>query len=129
MARIKFPHKMYVVEPCILVMYHSMRPHPAITATLLDFMCRVSTDLYQNGMGIKLSLMVSENPIDAKFDIKISSINLNIFASPDYDEFLPTIDPTSENGHVHIFANHPRKTCLSVSMSTNNDCILNLELI
>ena len=29
------------VEPCILVMYHSMRPHPAITATLLDFMCRV----------------------------------------------------------------------------------------
>ena len=22
-------------------MHHSMRPHPAITATLLDFMCRV----------------------------------------------------------------------------------------
>ena len=32
----------YLLEPCILVMYHSMRPHPAITATLLDFMCRVS---------------------------------------------------------------------------------------
>lgn len=29
------------IEPAILVMYHSMRPHPAITATLLDFMCRI----------------------------------------------------------------------------------------
>jgi len=30
------------IEPAILVMHHSMKPHPAITATLLDFMCRVS---------------------------------------------------------------------------------------
>ncbi|KAK7115612.1 hypothetical protein V1264_001450 [Littorina saxatilis] len=29
------------IEPGILVMYHSMKPHPAITATLLDFMCRI----------------------------------------------------------------------------------------
>lgn len=29
-------------EPAILVMHHSMKPHPAITATLLDFMCRVT---------------------------------------------------------------------------------------
>ncbi|KAJ3608564.1 hypothetical protein NHX12_023095 [Muraenolepis orangiensis] len=28
------------IEPAILVMHHSMKPHPAITATLLDFMCR-----------------------------------------------------------------------------------------
>lgn len=32
----------YVVEPAILVMHHSMRSHPAVTATLLDFLCRVS---------------------------------------------------------------------------------------
>lgn len=31
-----------ISEPAILVMHHSMKPHPAITATLLDFMCRVS---------------------------------------------------------------------------------------
>lgn len=36
----------YIVEPCILVMYHSMRPHPAITATLLDFMCRIMSNFY-----------------------------------------------------------------------------------
>uniref|UniRef100_A0A8B9F1J5 Integrator complex subunit 3 n=1 Tax=Amazona collaria TaxID=241587 RepID=A0A8B9F1J5_9PSIT len=29
------------IEPAILVMHHSMKPHPAITATLLDFMCRL----------------------------------------------------------------------------------------
>lgn len=30
------------IEPAILVMSNSMRSHPAVTATLLDFMCRVS---------------------------------------------------------------------------------------
>ncbi|XP_013787418.1 integrator complex subunit 3-like [Limulus polyphemus] len=34
------------IEPAILVMYHSMRPHPAITATLLDFLCRIMTNFY-----------------------------------------------------------------------------------
>uniref|UniRef100_A0ACB8G826 Integrator complex subunit 3 n=1 Tax=Sphaerodactylus townsendi TaxID=933632 RepID=A0ACB8G826_9SAUR len=29
------------IEPAILVMHHSMKQHPAITATLLDFMCRI----------------------------------------------------------------------------------------
>ncbi|XP_069137872.1 integrator complex subunit 3-like [Argopecten irradians] len=29
------------IEPAILVMFHSIRPHPAITATLLDFLCRI----------------------------------------------------------------------------------------
>ncbi|XP_052100494.1 integrator complex subunit 3-like isoform X1 [Mytilus californianus] len=32
------------IEPAILVMYHSIRPHPAITATLLDFLCRILTN-------------------------------------------------------------------------------------
>lgn len=30
------------IEPAILVMYHSMRSHPVISVTLLDFLCRVS---------------------------------------------------------------------------------------
>ncbi|CAL4137794.1 unnamed protein product, partial [Meganyctiphanes norvegica] len=29
------------IEPGILVMYHSMRPHPLLTTSLLDFICRV----------------------------------------------------------------------------------------
>ena len=34
------------IEPAILVMHHSMRPHPAITATLLDFLCRFITNFF-----------------------------------------------------------------------------------
>ena len=30
------------IEPGILLMHHSMRAHPQITASLLDFLCRVS---------------------------------------------------------------------------------------
>uniref|UniRef100_H3A5Q1 Integrator complex subunit 3 n=1 Tax=Latimeria chalumnae TaxID=7897 RepID=H3A5Q1_LATCH len=34
------------IEPAVLVMHHSMKPHPAITATLLDFMCRIIPNFY-----------------------------------------------------------------------------------
>ena len=34
------------IEPAILVMHHSMRPHPAITATLLDFLCRIIPNFF-----------------------------------------------------------------------------------
>ena len=34
------------IEPAILVMHHSMKPHPAITATLLDFLCRIVKDFH-----------------------------------------------------------------------------------
>jgi len=37
------------IEPAILVMHHSMRPHPAITATLLDFLCRIIQNFYPAG--------------------------------------------------------------------------------
>ncbi|XP_052795999.1 integrator complex subunit 3-like [Mya arenaria] len=29
------------IEPAVLVMFYSIKPHPAITATLLDFLCRI----------------------------------------------------------------------------------------
>lgn len=31
------------IEPAILVMYYSMRSHPNVTASLLDFLCRIPT--------------------------------------------------------------------------------------
>lgn len=34
------------IEPAILVMFNSIRSHPAITATLIDFLCRVSKMLF-----------------------------------------------------------------------------------
>jgi len=38
------------IEPAILVMHHSIRPHPAITATLLDFLCRIINNFYPAGI-------------------------------------------------------------------------------
>uniref|UniRef100_A0A8D2J5E3 Integrator complex subunit 3 n=1 Tax=Varanus komodoensis TaxID=61221 RepID=A0A8D2J5E3_VARKO len=40
------PASFRFAEPAILVMHHSMKPHPAITATLLDFMCRIIPNFY-----------------------------------------------------------------------------------
>ncbi|XP_046677860.1 integrator complex subunit 3-like isoform X2 [Homalodisca vitripennis] len=34
------------IEPAILVMHHSMRSHPVVTATLLDFLCRIIPNFY-----------------------------------------------------------------------------------
>ncbi|XP_071055409.1 integrator complex subunit 3 homolog [Onthophagus taurus] len=34
------------IEPAILVMHHSMRSHPAVSATLLDFLCRIILNFY-----------------------------------------------------------------------------------
>ena len=34
------------IEPAILVMHHSMRSHPAVTATLLDFLCKIVHNFY-----------------------------------------------------------------------------------
>uniref|UniRef100_A0A069DZP7 SOSS complex subunit A homolog n=3 Tax=Triatominae TaxID=70999 RepID=A0A069DZP7_9HEMI len=34
------------IEPAILVMHNSMRSHPAVTATLLDFLCRIIPNYY-----------------------------------------------------------------------------------
>ncbi|XP_014216661.1 integrator complex subunit 3 [Copidosoma floridanum] len=34
------------IEPAILVMQNSMRSHPAVTATLLDFLCRIIPNFY-----------------------------------------------------------------------------------
>lgn len=44
------------LEPAILVMHHSMKPHPAITATLLDFMCRVRTPAFPPFLGGQLAI-------------------------------------------------------------------------
>ena len=37
------------IEPGILVMFHSLRSHFQITTSLLDFLCRVSLEYYQQG--------------------------------------------------------------------------------
>lgn len=49
------------VEPGILVMFHSIRNHPMVSTTLLDFLCRIMRNFYPKGeerirMGVYNSL-------------------------------------------------------------------------
>jgi integrator complex subunit 3 len=37
------------VEPGILVMYHSIKNHPMVSSTLLDFLCRITKNFYPKG--------------------------------------------------------------------------------
>lgn len=37
------------VEPGILVMYHSIKNHPMVSSTLLDFLCRIMKNFYPKG--------------------------------------------------------------------------------
>ncbi len=97
-----------LAEPCVLVMYHSMRPHPAITATLLDFMCRVS-------FGPSSSLVIWGEIFS------LMMLCLTIFHTvairlvhTDHDELPPTADTTNQDGNVHFVANHPGKAGFGV---------------
>ncbi|KAF2364795.1 Integrator complex subunit 3 [Trinorchestia longiramus] len=36
------------IEPGILVMYHSLKPHPMLTTTLLDFLCRIIPNFHSS---------------------------------------------------------------------------------
>ena len=60
------------IEPAILVMHHSLRPHPAITSTLLDFLCRILHNFYpseqekvKNGIYSSLRQIVDKRVLPA----------------------------------------------------------------
>lgn len=42
---------MFSSEPAVLLMYHSIRNHAAITHSLLDFLCRVSKLTHRHAKG------------------------------------------------------------------------------
>lgn len=70
------------IEPAILVMYHSIRPHPAITATLLDFLCRILTNF-----SLPLSAQVKLG-IDTAFRVILDK------------RVLPALSPLLENSKL-----------------------------
>ncbi len=74
------------IEPAILVMHHSMRPHPAITATLLDFLCRIVPNFFprerervQQGI---------TNSLRTILDKRVLPSLLPLFVNPRLDEEL-----------------------------------------
>ncbi|KAL1117815.1 hypothetical protein AAG570_004130, partial [Ranatra chinensis] len=64
------------IEPAILVMHHSMRSHPAVTATLLDFLCRIvphfwpsMTDRVKNGIYTSLRQILEKRVLPAVYPL------------------------------------------------------------
>lgn len=100
------------IEPAILVMYHSMRPHPAITATLLDFLCRIManfypalSDLVKQGIFTSLASILEKRVLQSlsplfdnpKLDRELRSLikeNFSKFCSADIKEPIPEVNPT-----------------------------------
>ncbi|XP_014672236.1 PREDICTED: integrator complex subunit 3-like [Priapulus caudatus] len=81
------------IEPAILVMHHSMRPHPAITATLLDFLCRILPNFYP-----PLSAQVRQGVYTSLRQIlekKVLSSLSPLFDNPKLDKDLKAMIRTS----------------------------------
>jgi len=110
------------IEPAVLVMFHSMRPHKQITATLLDFMCRIMNNFsLPHAPQIKVSMFTALRTILDKrvlpslsplFDNPIWDMELRVllrehfseFCSPDAVKDEPSlkteIDPETGNNHI-----------------------------
>lgn len=69
------------IEPAILVMWHSNRSHPAITCTLLDFLCRVSLPQDDQSHVTFLSLIYSTDLQPLPSVSHVSSTRLSFFLS------------------------------------------------
>ncbi|KAK3097008.1 hypothetical protein FSP39_005554 [Pinctada imbricata] len=89
------------IEPAILVMFHSIRPHPAITATLLDFLCRIMPNFclplqaqVRNGIFTSLKIILEKRVLQSlsplfdnvKLDTELRNLireNFSEFCSPE----------------------------------------------
>ncbi|KAK6631392.1 hypothetical protein RUM43_000169 [Polyplax serrata] len=74
------------IEPAILVMSNSMRSHPAVTATLLDFMCRIIPNFHPSLQEqVKLGMHASLRQI---VKMRVLSSLGPLFDSPKLDRDL-----------------------------------------
>ncbi|KAH9500797.1 Integrator complex subunit 3 [Bulinus truncatus] len=120
------------IEPAVLVMFHSMRPHPAITATLLDFMCRIMnnfspahTPQIRNSIYTALRTILEKRVLqsltplfdNAKLDKELRNLlreNFAEFCSQEVkDETIPKDEMDMETGNNHIGENNLSDACFS----------------
>ncbi|EFA12368.2 Integrator complex subunit 3 homolog-like Protein [Tribolium castaneum] len=109
------------IEPAILVMHHSMRSHPAVSATLLDFLCRIIPNFHQpltekvrNGIFSSLRKILEKRVVPSLvplFDNGKLDPELRNMVRETFKEFCAATVPESSgvNNHVnnHVLDNEP----------------------
>ncbi|XP_063981917.1 integrator complex subunit 3 isoform X1 [Diachasmimorpha longicaudata] len=103
------------IEPAILVMHNSMRSHPAVTATLLDFLCRIIpnfhptlTEKVRNGIFSSLKQILEKRVLPSLyplFDSPKLDRELRAKIRETFKEFClpPNADPAAGN-KVHLYS-------------------------
>ncbi|CAG9861044.1 unnamed protein product [Phyllotreta striolata] len=100
------------IEPAILVMHHSMRSHPAVSATLLDFLCRIISNFYP--------------PLSDKVKAGIFTSLRQILDKRVLPSLLPLFDNAKLDRDLRNMVQDTfREFCNSVSLESSSKDILN----
>ncbi|KAG8191408.1 hypothetical protein JTE90_010584 [Oedothorax gibbosus] len=109
------------IEPAILVIYHSVRSHPVITATLLDFLCRIMSNFcvslkVQVKQGIYTSLrqilekrvLPSLSPLfdSSKLDPELQTLLRDTFPEFCSPSGIKIDEPLKDPSDLMVKANH-----------------------
>ncbi|KAM8714880.1 hypothetical protein ACLKA7_002001 [Drosophila subpalustris] len=94
------------IEPGILVMYHSIRNHPFVSSTLLDFLCRITKNFYvKNEDRIRLGVY---NSLKLILDKQVIPNLHPLFESPKLDRELRNLIRENFREFVSPVANIPQ---------------------
>ncbi|XP_063229755.1 integrator complex subunit 3 isoform X2 [Bacillus rossius redtenbacheri] len=131
------------IEPAILVMYNSMRSHPSVTATLLDFLCRIIPNfcppladsvragiftslnqILEKRVLASLSPLFDSKTLDRDLRTNVREVFKQFCVPPSFegkvDEFSPSSLPVASiKDDVIVMENH--------SMSTNHTSVMESE--
>ncbi|GIY82793.1 hypothetical protein CDAR_608791 [Caerostris darwini] len=107
------------IEPAILVIYHSVKSHPIITATLLDFLCRIMPNFSlslkaQVKQGIYTSLrqillkrvLPSLSPLFEKLDNELQSLLKETFPEFCTSFGIKIDEPLKDSSDLLVKTNH-----------------------
>lgn len=107
------------IEPAILVMHNSMRSHPAVSATLLDFLCRIIYNFYppladkvRNGIFSSLKQILDKRVLPSLlplFDNAKLDRELRNMVRETFKEFCNTTMPVESSSRLDDY-NTPHST-------------------
>ncbi|XP_054160466.1 integrator complex subunit 3-like [Oppia nitens] len=125
------------IEPAILVMYHSIRSHPAITATLLDFLCRIVdnfcpafSSLVKTGVKTSLTQILEKRVLQSLsplFDSNKLDRELRSMVRETFPDFCATSDGIQLSGIVMDGNNRDQYSMISEENNINHNSTVNIN--